>query len=149
MNWIELNCWLWGFIVLLFFLTYLFLPNPIWRTTVKSCLAQFFHHSHSNTHKEKYYFEIFLSGVWWDPLFIKDQAAQSTGELKPRLWSRGDLGEDPEDHGIGLRTPRPLSWGSSASSWRSSANTGPGSRTSRWPGHGNRWREQGSRKWWW
>lgn len=56
--------------------------------------------------------------------------------------------EDSEVWGD-LRTPRPLSWGSSASSSRSSANTAPGSRTSRWPGPGNWWTGRGSRKWWW
>lgn len=51
-----------------------------------------------------------------------------------------------------LSSPCPMSrtrWpGAPASCARSSASTGPGSRTSRRPGHGSRWRAPGSRRWW-
>lgn len=91
-----------------------------------------------------------LNGVWWRP-----SVQERPNDRDRRGWSFnpescGGEGEPLETrHPPRLRTPRPPSWGSSASSSRSSANTPPGSRTSRSPGRGNRWTERGSRKWWW
>lgn len=51
--------------------------------------------------------------------------------------------------GGALKTPPLRSLSGFASCARSSANTEPGFRTSRSPGHGNRWMGRGSMKWWW